>query len=128
VGQLLRDRRSDPRYGWSSEDISHATLRPGCIVRVIDLSAGGALVQANRPLRPGARLHFQLVLRQRTFGLIARVLRCDVWALDSPEGITYRGGLQFEERCELFWEGNTLSASDTSEEPLESDDETSLTL
>jgi len=101
VGQLIKDRRSDPRYGWSSEDVSHATLRPGCIVRIVDLSAGGALVQATRPLRPGARLHFHLVLRQRSFGLNAHVLRCAVWMLDSREGVTYRGALQFEERCDL---------------------------
>jgi hypothetical protein len=118
VGQLLRDRRCEPRYGWSPEDISQATLRPGCVVRVVDLSAGGALVQANRPLRPGARLHFQLVLRQRTFGLIARVLRCDVSALDSPEGITYRGALQFEERCEL-WEAAMLTGSGGSLEQVD---------
>jgi PilZ domain len=112
VGQLLKDRRCDPRYCWSPEDISQATLRPGCVVHVVDLSAGGALVQATRPLRPGARLHFQLILRHRSFGLIARVLRCAVWTLDSPEGITYRGALQFEERCESFWETGTPIGSD----------------
>jgi PilZ domain-containing protein len=104
VGQLIKDRRSDPRYDWSSDDILHATLRPGCVVHIVDLSAGGALVQATRPLRPGARLHFHLVLRHRSFGLVAHVLRCGVWRLDSPEGVTYRGALQFEERCDLFWE------------------------
>jgi hypothetical protein len=112
VGQLIKDRRCDPRYGWSSEDISQATLRPGCVVHVVDLSAGGALVQATRPLRPGARLHFQLVLRHRSFGLVAHVLRCAVWALDSREGVTYRGALRFEERCESFWETETQIGSD----------------
>jgi len=111
VGQLLRDRRSDPRYGWSSDDISHATLRPGCVVQVIDLSAGGALVQATRPLRPGARLHFHLVLRRRSFGLVAHVLRCGVWTVDSREGVTYRGALQFEERFDLFWDTETQIGS-----------------
>ncbi len=112
MGQHIKDRRGDPRYGWSSEDISQATLRPGCVVQVVDLSAGGALVQATRPLRPGARLHFHLVLRHRSFGLVAHVLRCAVWALDSREGITYRGALQFEERCESFWETGTQIGSD----------------
>jgi hypothetical protein len=112
VGQLIRDRRSDARYGWSSEDISHATLRPGCVVHVVDLSAGGALVQANRPLRPGARLYFHLVLRERSYGLVAHVLRCAVWSLDPREGVTYRGALQFEDRCELFWETGTQIGSD----------------
>jgi hypothetical protein len=112
VGQLIKDRRGDPRYSWSAEDISHATLRPGCVVHVVDLSAGGALVQGTRPLRPGARLHFHLVLRQRSFGLLAHVLRCAVWTLDSREGVTYRGALQFEDRCDLFWESGTQIGSD----------------
>ena len=112
MGQLIRDRRSDPRYGWSSGDISHATLRPGCVVHVVDLSAGGALVQATRPLRPGARLYFHLVLRERSYGLVAHVLRCAVWSLDPREGVTYRGALQFEDRCELFCETGTQIGSD----------------
>lgn len=107
MGQFVKDRRGDPRYGWSPDDVSQATLRPGCVVHVVDLSAGGALVQANRPLRPGARLHFHLVLRQQSFGLVAHVLRCAVWTLDPREGITYRGALQFETRCELFRETET---------------------
>ena len=101
MGQPVRDRRSDPRYIWSPSDISQATLRPGCVVHVVDLGAGGALVQAARPLRPGARLHFHLVVRRQPFGLSARVLRCEVWALDSRVGVTYRGALQFEERFEF---------------------------
>src|SRR5204863_4954223 len=76
-----------------------------------DLSAGGAMVQATRPLRPGARLHFHLVLRSRTFRLVAQVLRCTVWTLDSREGITYRGALQFAERCEFGREHETQIGS-----------------
>jgi hypothetical protein len=48
----------------------------------------------------------------RQTGLAVRVLRCAVWTLDSREEIQYRGALQFEERCELFWETETPSGSD----------------
>jgi len=34
-----------------------------------------------------------------------------VWTIDSPEGVAYRGALQFEEPCELFWETGTLYES-----------------
>lgn len=101
MGQPVRDRRSDSRYIWSPGDITQATLRPGCVVHVVDLGAGGALVQAARPLRPGARLHFHLVVRRQHFGLSAQVLRCEVWALDPRIGVTYRGALQFEDRFEF---------------------------
>ena len=112
MGQPLKDRRTDLRYGWPPADISHATLRPGYVVHLIDLSAGGALVQTHRALRPGARVHFNLVLRERSFGLSARVLRCVVWTLDWGEGISYRGALQFDERCEVFREMGTQGGSD----------------
>jgi hypothetical protein len=29
------------------------------------------------------------------------------WMLDSSHGVTYRGALQFEERCDLIWEAET---------------------
>lgn len=31
--------------------------------------------------------------------------------LDSREGVTYRGALQFEGRCDLFWETGTQIGS-----------------
>lgn len=105
------DRRTDTRVALPGASSMRATLRPGCTVRVVDLSAGGALVQAERPLRPGARVHLQLVTSARTFTLTARVLRCAVWTLDPQAGVTYRGGLQFEDRCEVFWEAQTRAGA-----------------
>lgn len=49
-------------------------------------------------------MHLQVVMDVRTFSLAAHVLRCAVWSLDPHDGITYRGALRFEHRCELFWE------------------------
>ena len=109
--QPVTDRRIDTRFAWAQAGITQATLRPGCAVRVVNVSAGGALVQAGRPLRPGARVHVQLVTSFRVFPLIARVLRCAVWMLDSHDGATYRGALQFEQRCDLLWEPQTPSGS-----------------
>jgi hypothetical protein len=121
VDQPVGDRRIDTRFAWAQAGITRATLRPGCSVRVVNVSAGGALVQGGRPLRPGARVHVQLVTSCRVFALVARVLRCTVWMLDSHDGATYRGALQFEERCELFWEPGTLPGSRV---PIESSHET----
>jgi len=111
VDQPVTDRRIDTRFPWAHAGITRATLRPGCAVRVVNVSAGGALVQGGRPLRPGARVHVQLVTSFRVFALVARVLRCAVWLLDSHDGATYRGALQFEERCDLLWEPPTPSGS-----------------
>jgi hypothetical protein len=107
VDQPMTERRVDARFMPPLIGATHATLRPGCIVLLVDLSASGALVQAGRPLRPGARVHLQMVISERTLALGAHVLRCAVWALDPDDGVTYRGALKFEQRCESFWERMT---------------------
>lgn len=111
MDQPVADRRADARFPPLRPDATRATLRPGCAVLLVDLSAGGALVQAIRPLRPGARVLLQLVTEERTFSLAAHVLRCAVWSLDSHDGATYRGALKFEHRCEWLWEPETRPGS-----------------
>lgn len=76
---------------------------------LVDVSAGGVLVDVGRPLRPGARVYFQLVTESRTFAIATQVLRCAVSALDPGTGVTYRGALKFEHLCELKWEHATLT-------------------
>lgn len=110
MDQPLVDRRVDTRFP-AEAVTARATLRPGCVVAVIDWSAGGALVQAAKPLRPGSRVHLQVIVEHCTLALAAHVLRCAVWSLDPYEGVTYRGALKFEARCELFWEDATRRGS-----------------
>jgi len=100
VDQPLTDRRIDARV--SPAGATRATLRPGCVVLLVDVSPGGALVQARRPLRPGARAHLQFVTSAQTFGIAAHVLRCAVWSLDPRDGALYRGALKFDQRCDVF--------------------------
>ncbi|MEO8520279.1 MAG: PilZ domain-containing protein [Acidobacteriota bacterium] len=102
MDQSLIDRRGDVRRPWAAPG-SRATLRPGRVVSLVDLSAGGALVQGDRPLRPGGRVHLQLVTAAGTFVLSAHVVRCAVWALDDGAGATYRGALKFDPRAEHVW-------------------------
>jgi hypothetical protein len=87
---------------------TQAILRPGYEVSLVDLSAGGALIQGPRPLRPGARVHLQLLTGTRRLGIAAHVLRCAVASLDSRQGVQYRGAVRFERRCDSLWEGSTL--------------------
>jgi hypothetical protein len=104
VDQSLIERRVDARFPLPPAHVVRATLRPGCTVVLVDISAGGALVRAGRPFRPGARVHLQLVTVARTLVLAGHVLRCAVWALDELEGATYQGALKFEQRCDSFWD------------------------
>ena len=98
----LTDRRLDARFTDSHIITARATLRPGHLVVLVDVSAGGARVQAARPLRPGARVHLQVATPSRTWALAAHVLRCAVWALHADQGVTYQAALKFDQRCE--WE------------------------
>jgi hypothetical protein len=107
---VVEDRRVDARFGTEVLASSRATVRPGCTVTIIDLSAGGALVQAGRPLRPGARVHLQFQRGSRRFALAAHIQRCAVWALDADHGVMYRAGLQFEHRCHAVWEAERQAA------------------
>jgi len=101
------DRRLDARFGQPTIAGMQAILRPGYAVSLIDLSSGGALIQGPRPLRPGARVHLQLMNGTRRLAIGASVLRCSVASLNSREGVQYRGALKFDHRCDILWEEDT---------------------
>ncbi len=101
--QQVVDRRMDSRFSPPDPAAARATLRPGCVVSLVDVSRGGALVEGPRPLRPGARVHLQVTTAARTFAIDAQVLRCAVWILDPIDGVRYRGALRFEQRVDWTW-------------------------
>jgi len=108
MDQPIVERRHDTRFGQPVISGTRALLRPGYAVSLVDLSCGGALIQGPRPLRPGARVHLQLLMRTRRLGIAAHVLRCAVASLDSRHGVQYRGALKFDHRCDGLWEEDTL--------------------
>ena len=103
MGDEVGERRAKPRLPAGGLQIERATLRPGCLVAVIDLSMHGAQVQSERPLRPGSRVHVRLAARNSTLAVAADVVRCSVWILQA-DAVIYRGALRFEEECPAFWE------------------------
>ena len=110
LSQVCEERRTEARFRGEVLAGARATVRPGCHVTLVDLSRGGALVEAARPLRPGARVHLQLQRGTRTFLVAAHVVRCAVFALGGDEGVVYRGAMRFEECCEELWEAPTTPA------------------
>ena len=108
MDQSVVDRRLDPRFGLPMIAETQAILRPGYSVSLVDLSSGGALIQGPRPLRPGARVHLQLVHGNRRIGIGGHVLRCAVAQLDSRQGVQYRGAVKFDHHCQLPWEAAAL--------------------
>jgi PilZ domain len=105
MDQPIVERRVDPRIGQAAIAEMRAMLRPGVPVVLHNISAGGVLIEAARPLKPGSRVHVQFVNGNRRFGLAARVVRCAVSSLD--QGVQYRGALKFDHRCPELWEQGT---------------------
>jgi len=107
VDRPVAERRRDARF--TQPVISHltATLRPGNIVSLVDLGAGGARVHSARPLRPGSRVNVQIASPLETRVVMGQVLRCGVAALSGSAGVIYEGALRFETRCNVPWERAT---------------------
>ena len=78
-----------------------ARLKRGPLLTLLDVSAGGALIQTSERLNPGAQvlLEFLIPGLQRTTLVHSRVTRSHVAALDGR--VRYRGGCSFEEILEL---------------------------
>jgi hypothetical protein len=96
------ERAEDP---WTRE--ARASLRPGCPILIVNISRGGALVEGNRPMRPGTRVMMQIATSTRVIGLSALILRCGVRSLSAEEGVIYRGALRFDERRDWTREAGT---------------------
>jgi len=96
--KAVRERRASPRR--THHDcrwLVAARLRPGRDVRVLDLSSGGALVEAAVRLMPGAPFVLHLVAADDVRHTIrGTVLRCFVSALDESSGVRYRAALGFD--------------------------------
>src|SRR5262249_48741312 len=91
-----RDRRAyTRRSGAELASIRSSRLQQGPAVALIDLSAGGALIEAGVPLKPGTSLSLVLTANGDAPSLVPmRVLRCEVAAV-RPEATLYRGACEF---------------------------------
>ena len=78
-----------------SADKVGGRIRPGVVVRVLDLSRGGGLIESGARLMPGASVDLQLESAEARTTIRARVVRCFVGSV-SPVRIVFRGALQFD--------------------------------
>jgi hypothetical protein len=73
-----------------------ARIRPGHRVLVVDVSAGGALLDASMPLPPGADVELQFDKADQRLRISGTVVRCGVSGLDPHRGPTYRAAIAFD--------------------------------
>jgi len=96
------ERRAHIRHGATALPwISVSRLRNGPSVSLIDLSVGGVLLEADVPLRPGARLTLEIAGHGDQPAIAPmRVLRCEIATLDRATA-RYRGACEFVRPLEL---------------------------
>jgi hypothetical protein len=89
-------RQRDAELQW----VRAARLSLGQGVSLVDLSAGGALLDSPVPLRPNSVLGLEIVGAGVFTVVQFRVLRCEVGGLQ-PERTTYRGACEFTRILDL---------------------------
>ncbi|MGH9372254.1 MAG: DUF6982 domain-containing protein [Vicinamibacterales bacterium] len=95
-----RDRRAHERLmARELEWLKSIRLKSGGSVSLIDLSAGGALIETRTPLRPGSTTVVTISGRGVVETASLRVLRCEVTKLD--HGLVYRGACVFDRAITL---------------------------
>ena len=92
-------RRSAP----DDHGVVSARVRPGHHAALIDVSAGGALIETAHRLLPGAAIEVQLETSSSRESLKGRVLRCAVSGLRAS-AIHYRAAIAFERPLVWFAE------------------------
>ena len=95
------ERRLAPRRQTLEEHgIVLARVRPGRDVALVDVSAGGALVESAHRLLPGSLVELYLASVGRCASIRGRVLRCAVARLKAT-GVWYHGAIGFDR--DLSW-------------------------
>ncbi len=95
-----RDRRIHERLPARDLDwLKSVRLKFGAPLKLLDLSAGGALVESTTPLRPGSSAILTITGRGIAESASFRVLRCEVARVNG--GVVYRGACAFERMIAL---------------------------
>jgi hypothetical protein len=95
------ERRRNRRHSGPEEHrIVSARIRPGHDVSVVDVSAGGVLVESERRLLPGSAVELHVRSAHRSQIVRGHIVRCAVARLRA-NAICYRGAIAFDHH--LLW-------------------------
>ena len=93
-------RRAHRRQTFEQHGIVGARVRPGYEVVLVDVSAGGALVECARRLLPGSLIELHLASAGGEVSVRGRVIRCAVARLRAAD-VWYQGAIKFDR--DLCW-------------------------
>jgi hypothetical protein len=108
-------RRARRQKSTREHGIESARIRRGVQVAIVDVSAGGVLIETSHRLLPGMPLDIHLERNKRLSTIRGRVLRCAVVRL-TPNIVCYRGAIGFDQHLPWLVEGNRPGSSFTSSE------------
>lgn len=102
----MRDGPSDRRGlrrldALEEHGIVTARVRPGFRARLIDVSAGGALIETSHRLLPGAPVELWVETGTDRARIRGQVLRCTVVRV-RPTWVCYRGAIAFDRHLPWF--------------------------
>jgi hypothetical protein len=119
AGQDYAERRTSPRLPPEAfPSLSGAYLRGGSSVDLIDISAGGALVECEERLAPSTKICLKVVTTEGAFMLQGRILRSTISQL---KGVPrYRSGIAFDQEFPLQAEDSGLAMDTNIEAAAES--------
>ena len=100
------DRRQTRRHRDSDEHgIVSTRVRPGHRARLIDISAGGALIETSHRLLPGTSVELHVETRSHRTNVRGRVLRCTI-SMVRPSWLCYRGAIGFDRHLPWLLDGD----------------------
>jgi hypothetical protein len=102
MSHLTSDRRQTHRHQQVEEHgIVSTRVKPGHHAKLVDVSAGGALIETSHRLLPGASVELHMETESRRTSVRGRVLRCAVVRV-RPASVCYRGAIGFDRHLPWF--------------------------
>jgi hypothetical protein len=92
-------------------------VRPGHGALIIDVSAGGALIETTYRLLPGTSVELHMERDTQNTRVRGQVLRCAVVKV-RPTAVCYRGAIRFDRHLPWFVDDSGSSVSSTESRPL----------
>ena len=105
-----RRRRTVPEHG-----VESARVRRGVQLTVVDVSAGGVLIETSQRLLPGMPLEIHLERNKGISTMRGRVLRCGVVRL-TAHSVSYRSAIGFDQHLPWLIEDVETGSSFTTTE------------
>ena len=108
---MTSERRGGCRHeGPGGHGILSTQVRPGYRAQLINIGAGGALIETGRRLLPGSNVELVLERERYRASVRGRVLRCSVVRLQSAS-ICYRSAIGFDRSLPWFVEQERVDAT-----------------